>query len=600
MEGVSFVVPVHNGASLVRETLEAIVAQADGRPMEIIVVDDGGGDDSSYVLRQLAARWPFTIVQGPSRGAAAALNCGIAAARFSIICQVDQDVIVQPGWMPLLVERLADPSVGAAQGYYARDPNAPLCARAMNLDLEQRYAAIEGDETEHACTGNSAYRSDALRRVGLFDEALGYGYDNDMSYRLRAAGYRLAFCREARSVHRWREGLVGYLRQQYGFGYGRVDLVAKHPKRVGGDSVSTAGMMAHPILMLLAVAGIASACVAAMAAVPWRPFAAAGAILIAGLALERLAAGVRAARRFADPTPLVFPVLHLARDLMWVAAIAMWSARRLGGRPSRPLDSMWPRPAGRSIDSAPETPENHLADAAPHRILCVVPAHNEAANLASVVSEVRRSRPDIDILVVDDGSSDQTARLLEELDVRWLRLPERMGVGSAVRVGLRYAARSGYDVVVRMDGDGQHRAGDIRRLLAPLESGADVVLGSRFTEPHSDRTRALQRLTRFVLARCLSELTGKRVTDPTSGFCALGPRAVRLLAEHHPTGYAEPELRLFLSRNALRAIEAPVGERSRLEGKTSLTPVRLTAAGARVVLAMIIVPLRGRVEAAGD
>ena len=119
--------------------------------------------------------------------------------------------------------------MGAVQGYYVSDPDSTLCARAMGLDLEQRYAAIAGRETTHVCTGNSAYRAEALRKVGLLDETFGYGYDNDLSYRLRAAGYRLIFCREARSVHRWREGLIGYLGQQYGFGYGRIDLVARHP-----------------------------------------------------------------------------------------------------------------------------------------------------------------------------------------------------------------------------------------------------------------------------------------------------------------------------------------------------------------------------------
>ena len=167
-----------------------------------------------------------------ARGAAAAINTGVRAARFPIICQVDQDVVLRPGWMRMLAEELDDPKVAAVQGYYATDPGATLCARAMSLDLEQRYAAIDSDDTEHACTGNSAYRAEALRTVGLLDETFGYGYDNDLSYRLREAGYRLTFCRRAQSVHRWREGLIGYLAQQYGFGYGRIDLVAKHPGRV--------------------------------------------------------------------------------------------------------------------------------------------------------------------------------------------------------------------------------------------------------------------------------------------------------------------------------------------------------------------------------
>jgi hypothetical protein len=170
-----------------------------------------------------------------------------------------------------------------------------------------------------------------------------------------------------------------------------------------------------------------------------------------------------------------------------------------------------------------------------------------------------------------------------------------------MRAGLGYAARLGYDAAVRVDGDGQHQARDIERLLAPVEDGrADVVLGSRYTEPGVERTGNV-RFVQRLLGACLSALTGRSVTDPTCGFCALGPRAIRVLAEHHPTGYPEAELQLFLSRNVLTAMEVPVRGRSRLRGKTSLTPGRVTAAGARVVLAMLIVPLRRRIRGlAGD
>ncbi|HVH25121.1 MAG TPA: glycosyltransferase [Vicinamibacterales bacterium] len=343
MEGVSFVVPVHNGAGCVREALASILAQADGRPMEIIVVDDVSNDGSSMLLRRLADQWPLRIVVGEGRGAAAAINAGVRAATFPIICQVDQDVVLRPGWMPRLVRELDDPRVGAVQGYYATDSESTLCARAMGYDLEQRYAAIDGTETTHACTGNSAYRADALRRVGLFDEDFGYGYDNDLSYRLRAAGYRLVLSRDAQSVHRWREGLLGYLVQQYGFGYGRIDLVAKHPERFAGDSVSPVGMMSHPLLMGLAMLSLSAALGAYALGASWQPFALSSATLVSGLVLERLAAGVSAARRFRDPTPLVFPLLHLGRDLAWVTAMTFWVARRLTGRRSKPRDSMRPR-----------------------------------------------------------------------------------------------------------------------------------------------------------------------------------------------------------------------------------------------------------------
>jgi len=343
-EGVSFVVPVHNGAAWIRDTLAAIVAQDEGRPMEIIVVDDRSGDESAAILRQLSQRWPLRLLTGEGRGTAAAINEGIRAARYPIVCQVDQDVVIGSGWMRHLAMELEDPTVGAAQGYYVTDRSAGLCARAMSLDLEQRYAAIAGRDTGHACTGNTAYRADALRLVGLLDETLGYGYDNDLSYRLRSAGYRLTLVRDARSVHRWRDGIAGYLVQQYGFGYGRIDLVAKHPRHVGGDTVSPATMMSHPVLMAVAVAAFAAAALAAAVDGPWRPIALGAAGLVAVLAFERLVSGVSAAWRFRALTPLVFPVLHLARDLAWVAAIVVWMVRRMSGRRSKPAHSMRPRP----------------------------------------------------------------------------------------------------------------------------------------------------------------------------------------------------------------------------------------------------------------
>jgi glycosyltransferase involved in cell wall biosynthesis len=232
---------------------------------------------------------------------------------------------------------------------------------------------------------------------------------------------------------------------------------------------------------------------------------------------------------------------------------------------------------------------------APETVLVLVPAHNEAANLPSVVADLRACCPTLEILIIDDGSTDETASLLPWLGVRWLRWPGRRGIGSAMRAGLRYAARRGFKVAVRVDADGQHGADEIMRLLVPLRSNkADVVLGSRYaTSPdvqwgRSGVVRVLQR----VLAFCLSALTGGRVTDATSGFCAFGSRAIQLLANRHPGGYPEPELRLLLSRNALRVVEVPVSARHRLSGRTSFTMCRLLAATARIALAMIIVPLR--------
>ncbi len=589
--GVSFVIPVLNGRRTLRSALDAVLGQRDGRPFEIIVVDDGSTDGSLALLQEREGAGQLKLIHGPGIGTAAAINAGIREASHPIVCQVDQDVIVHAGWLTSLASRFADPDIAAAQGQYVVAGGAGFWARAMGRDLEHRYFRMGGGDADHVCTGNTAYRATALHSVDLLDERLGYGYDNDLSYRLAARGHRLVYCPDALSTHHWREEFGTYLRQQFGVGYGRLDVVARHPLRVRGDDVSGAVMMLHGPAMLLAWLLMSTAAVAAAAGLPWRASAESALLLIAVLAGERAVAGVAAWIRTKDGAALGFPVAHLARDCAWAVAIVLWGARLITRQRPAPSHSM-PR---RSV-VAPHA----AARAARHGIrrgslLVVVPAFNEASNLPRVVSDVRRALPEADVLIVNDGSSDATESLLPSLGVPWLTMSQRVGVGGAVRTGIRYAARRGYRYVVRVDGDAQHRACDIGRLLVPVLSGhADAAIGSRFLARGSGG--GLRRMSQLALAGLLTLLTGRRVTDPTSGFWLFGPRALALLARHHPGGYAEPELVLLLSRNGVRVVEVPIRMRPRLAGRTSLTAPRALIALARTVLALIVVPFRGTVE----
>lgn len=234
-------------------------------------------------------------------------------------------------------------------------------------------------------------------------------------------------------------------------------------------------------------------------------------------------------------------------------------------------------------------------------MLAVIPARDEASNLRGVVEEIRRQHPGLEVLVVDDHSGDGTPEVLASLGVRWVRLPQHLGLGGAVRTGLRYARQLGYDIVVRLDGDGQHPAHQVDRLLAPLHVGAaDAVQGSRYAGAASHRSRRMRRAGQQILAPLLSLVTRRQITDPTSGFWAFGPRAISFLSEHHPTGYPEPELLLLLSRNRMRVVEVPIDMRERAGGRSSLTFLRSTVALARVVLAVVVVPLRARVVSDDD
>ena len=350
MSGVSVLIPVHNAGSALLDTLRAVLNQRTPHlTLDIILVDDGSQDGAVADAVSRLTDVQMTVLRTECVGASAALNAGLTHVRHPFVAQVDQDVVLHGEWLTRLLAGFDAPDVGAVQGQYVTDERAGFFARVMGRDLQERYAAI-ADDTTHVCTGNTVYRTDALRAVGGFDEAMGYGYDNDVSYRLRRAGFRLRYCGEAQSTHRWRDGLLGYLQQQYGFGYGRLDVVLKHRDHAGGDSVSPTFMMLHPIVLAIALCAAVAATLRTWSGVEGML----AVVLIALLMGERAVAGVRAAWRFRDWTPLAFPVVHLLRDAAWVAAIGVWALRRLAGAAMLPRHSMTARPV--------ESRESALAD----------------------------------------------------------------------------------------------------------------------------------------------------------------------------------------------------------------------------------------------
>lgn len=191
-------------------------------------------------------------------------------------------------------------------------------------------------------------------------------------------------------------------------------------------------------------------------------------------------------------------------------------------------------------------------------VLVVIPAWNEAANLRDVVGELRCERPGDDILVVDDRSTDDTAKLARDLGCRVLALPVHLGYGGAVQTGIKYGLRHGYPVVVTFDGDGQHDPADVGPLAEAVEGGADLALGSRFLDPRSHRGGPLRRTGRALFSALARVLTGLPLTDPTSGLKALGPRGQALFAlARFPDRFPDADALVLARRARLRLTERP-------------------------------------------
>jgi glycosyltransferase involved in cell wall biosynthesis len=172
------------------------------------------------------------------------------------------------------------------------------------------------------------------------------------------------------------------------------------------------------------------------------------------------------------------------------------------------------------------------------RLLIIVPAYNEAESIPRVLEDLREHVPEADVVVVDDGSTDATAEVAESLAAAVLQLPCNLGVGGAMRTGYLYARGHGYDLAVQFDGDGQHRADQVRALLAGvIEDGVDLAIGSRRLGAGSYRFSLARRVGSRLVAAVAFLVTRLRLTDPTSGFRASSRRMIAFFAEHYPQTY---------------------------------------------------------------
>jgi glycosyltransferase involved in cell wall biosynthesis len=202
--------------------------------------------------------------------------------------------------------------------------------------------------------------------------------------------------------------------------------------------------------------------------------------------------------------------------------------------------------------------------------LLIIPAYNEAQNIASVIEEIRSLQPSVDLIVVDDGSSDSTSELAETAGATVLRLPFNLGYGAAVQSGLLYGVEGGYDLCVLIDGDGQHDPRFIADLLAPVEEGiADLALGSRFLGKADYSIPFARKVGIMLFRRLASIITRQQITDPTSGFQAINRRLMRFFVnDNYPYDFPDADTLIRLYFAGFKIREVPVTIRPRLRGES--------------------------------
>ena len=233
------------------------------------------------------------------------------------------------------------------------------------------------------------------------------------------------------------------------------------------------------------------------------------------------------------------------------------------------------------------------------RILVIIPCFNEQEAISLVIDEVNRLRITsglhVEALVVNDCSTDATLAVIQQLDCQYLDLPVNLGIGGAMQAGYKFAYRNGYDIAVQLDGDGQHPADELPKLIRPLLANqADVVIGSRFLNKTGFQSSAVRRIG-IQYFRWLNQLlVGQVIHDSTSGFRAFNRRTLAVVNAYYPDEYPEPEAIVQFGLSRLRMLEVPVQMRERQGGVSSINNSRAIYYMLKVTLGTLFIYIRLR------
>ncbi len=231
----------------------------------------------------------------------------------------------------------------------------------------------------------------------------------------------------------------------------------------------------------------------------------------------------------------------------------------------------------------------------PLKILIIVPAFNESGNISRTVKEILGQSLPLNVLVIDDGSSDLTAAEAKQAGAGVVSLPFNLGIGGAVQTGFRYAREHDYDIAIQIDGDGQHDAAFVSALIAPIvDNKADMVVGSRFMAEGGFKSTFSRRLGINFFVHLINMLTGVKISDPTSGFRAYNRVLINAFAQYYPSDFPEPEAIVVAQQAKAIIMEVPVVMRKREAGSSSIRYFKSLYYMIKVSLAILLHMIRQR------
>ncbi|MBI5233779.1 MAG: glycosyltransferase family 2 protein [Deltaproteobacteria bacterium] len=229
----------------------------------------------------------------------------------------------------------------------------------------------------------------------------------------------------------------------------------------------------------------------------------------------------------------------------------------------------------------------------PTKILVIIPAFNEEETIGAVISSVRDAVPSANIVVVNDGSGDNTEHVARTHGIKVLNHPFNLGIGASMQTGYKYALANNYEIAVQVDADRQHPVDRIKNLLDPiLKNEADVVVGSRFMGQGDYRPSLARGAGIAFFSRLVSILIKEKMTDTTSGFRAVGPSVIDFFSRNYPDDYPEVESLVLLHKKGFRIKEIPVNMSERAGGRSSITPLKSFYYMIKVFLAILVELLR--------